>query len=58
MRIVPRWAVAKVAQWFFHENYVALPMEHLKEATSEGGRVSAEYRWWRVASAPENRLRD
>ncbi|HUA21896.1 MAG TPA: DUF2071 domain-containing protein [Bryobacteraceae bacterium] len=50
--IVPRWAVAKVAQWFFHENYIALPMQHrLQEPTSEGGRVSAEYRWGRGARA-------
>ena len=46
--IVPRWAVAKVAQWFFHEKYVALPMEHhVMEPAAEGGRVSAEYRWGR-----------
>lgn len=50
--IVPRWAVAKVAQWFFHENYIALPMQHrLQEPTSEGGRVSAEYGWGRGATA-------
>jgi len=43
--IVPRWAVAKVAQWLFHENYVALPMEH--KLDQEPGCVSAEYRWGR-----------
>jgi uncharacterized protein YqjF (DUF2071 family) len=44
--IVPRCAIAKVARVCFHENYVALPMRHkVIEATSEGGRVQAEYGW-------------
>ena len=44
--IVPRYAVAKVAQIAFHENYIALPMRHrIAEPVSEGGRVEAEYRW-------------
>jgi len=55
--IVPRWAVAKVAQRFFHENYVALPMEHrLMEPASEGGRLSAEYRWMGGATASSLRV--
>jgi uncharacterized protein YqjF (DUF2071 family) len=44
--IVPRFAIAKVAQIAFHENYVSLPMAHqVIEPTSEYGRVEAEYRW-------------
>ena len=44
--IVPRWACAKVAQVCYHENYVALPMAHkVIEPTSEGGRLTLEYRW-------------
>ena len=44
--VVPRWAIAKVAQVCFGENYIALPMRHkVIEATSEGGRIQAEYRW-------------
>jgi uncharacterized protein len=44
--IVPRWAIAKVAQVCFGEKYVALPMTHkVIEPTSEGGRLQTEYRW-------------
>jgi hypothetical protein len=44
--IVPRLAIAKVAQMVYHENYIALPMAHqVIEPTSEHGRVQAEYRW-------------
>jgi uncharacterized protein YqjF (DUF2071 family) len=44
--IVPRWAIAKVAQVRFGEKYIALPMTHkVIEPTSEGGRVQLEYRW-------------
>jgi uncharacterized protein YqjF (DUF2071 family) len=44
--IVPRWAVAKVAQICYGEKYIALPMRHkVIEPTSEGGRVQLEYRW-------------
>jgi len=44
--VVPRWAIAKVAQLTFREKYVSLPMQHkVVEPTSEGGRVQAEYRW-------------
>jgi uncharacterized protein YqjF (DUF2071 family) len=44
--IVPRWAVAKVAQVRFGERYMALPMRHkVIEPTSEGGRVQVEYGW-------------
>jgi uncharacterized protein YqjF (DUF2071 family) len=44
--IVPRYAIAKVAQVVYHEKYVALPMSHqVIEPTSEHGRVQAEYRW-------------
>src|SRR5580700_7473428 len=44
--IVPRLAIAKVAQMVYHENYIALPMRHqVIEPTSEHGRMQAEYRW-------------
>jgi uncharacterized protein len=44
--IVPRYAIAKVAQLVYHENYIALPMRHrIVEPVSELGRVEAEYRW-------------
>ena len=44
--VVPRWAIAKVAQVCYGERYVALPMAHkVIEPTSEGGRIQTEYRW-------------
>jgi len=44
--IVPRYAIAKVAQVVYHEKYIALPMSHqVIEPTSEHGRMQAEYRW-------------
>jgi uncharacterized protein YqjF (DUF2071 family) len=44
--VVPRYAIAKVAQVVYHEKYIALPMSHqVIEPTSEHGRVQAEYRW-------------
>lgn len=55
--IVPRWAVAKVARWAFHEKYIALPMRHhVSPQASEGGAVSAQYSWrsgagWNSVSA-------
>jgi uncharacterized protein len=44
--IVPRWAIAKVAQVCYGEKYIALPMRHrVVEPTSEGGRIQTEYQW-------------
>jgi uncharacterized protein YqjF (DUF2071 family) len=44
--VVPRYAIAKVAQLVYHEKYLALPMSHqIMEPTSEHGRMQAEYRW-------------
>ena len=44
--IVPRWAIAKVAQVAFHEKYIALAMRHqVVEPASEGGRIQAAYGW-------------
>ena len=44
--IVPRWAIARVAQTVFNENYISLPMRHqIAEPVSEFGRVKAEYSW-------------
>jgi uncharacterized protein len=40
--IVPRYAIARVAQLAFNENYVSLPMSHRIE---HGERVQAEYSW-------------
>ena len=47
--IVPRYAIAKVAQWVYGERYIALPMRHrVAGPTSEGGRVQVEYAWRRA----------
>jgi hypothetical protein len=47
--VVPRYAVAKVAQLAFHENYIALKMRHqIVEPVSEYGRVQVEYGWRHV----------
>jgi uncharacterized protein YqjF (DUF2071 family) len=44
--IVPRYAIAKVAQLVYGEPYVALPMTHrIAGPTSEGGRIDVQYRW-------------
>jgi uncharacterized protein len=44
--IVPRYAIAKVAQMVYGEPYIAMPMRHrVAGPTSEGGRVSVEYGW-------------
>jgi uncharacterized protein YqjF (DUF2071 family) len=44
--IVPRYAIAKVAQLVYGERYIALPMRHrVAGPTSEGGRVQVEYAW-------------
>ena len=44
--IVPRYAIAQVAQRVYQEKYIALPMAHqVIEPTSEHGRMQAEYRW-------------
>lgn len=44
--VVPRYAIAKVAQIAFHENYIALPMRHrIVKPVSEHGRIEVDYRW-------------
>lgn len=44
--VVPRYAIAKVAQVAFHENYIARPMRHrIVEPVSEHGRIQVDYRW-------------
>ena len=44
--IVPRYAIAKVAQLAYGERYLSLPMRHrVSGPTSEGGRIRAEYGW-------------
>ena len=45
--LVPRYAVAAIARWAFHENYSCVPMSHRTEA----GR--AEYTW-KLGSAPRS----
>jgi len=45
--VVPRYAVATIARWAFHENYSCVPMSHRTEA----GR--AEYTW-KLGSAPRS----
>ena len=41
--IVPRWAIAAAARFFYNENYVARPMSHLIQAT--GDALAIEYAW-------------
>ena len=41
--IVPSTTIAKVARWFYGENYVRRPMEHSLDR--DGARKSIEYRW-------------
>ncbi|HLM98262.1 MAG TPA: DUF2071 domain-containing protein [Bryobacteraceae bacterium] len=41
--IVPRWAIAAIARWAYHENYRALPMSHV--VIDEGAGPRLEYRW-------------
>lgn len=41
--IVPSITVAKVARWFYGENYVRRPVEHSLDR--EGAKKSIEYRW-------------
>jgi uncharacterized protein YqjF (DUF2071 family) len=44
--VVPRYAVAKVANLAYHENYISLRMRHqIVEPVSEHGRVQVEYGW-------------
>ena len=41
--IVPRFAIAKIARWFYGEKYVSLPMGHTAEFDSSSAK--ADYRW-------------
>lgn len=41
--IVPRFAIAATARWFYNETYVALPMRHNLEESAEN--LTAEYGW-------------
>jgi len=41
--IVPRWFTAAVAQAFYNEHYVSLPMSHWVERSDAG--VAVEYEW-------------
>jgi uncharacterized protein YqjF (DUF2071 family) len=50
--IVPRAAIAMTARWLYGENYVALPMQHRLEETTDGKSVSYS---WRL-QAQEHRL--
>ena len=49
--VVPRCAIAFVARTIYHENYVALPMEH--EIRSVGDDLSVAYRWLSAKSWSE-----
>jgi uncharacterized protein YqjF (DUF2071 family) len=42
--VVPRRAIAFVARTVYHENYVAVPMEHDIRQHDDGG-IDASYRW-------------
>lgn len=41
--IVPKWAIAKIANWWYRENYVSLPMDHL--LSSEKNSLQVGYIW-------------
>ena len=41
--VVPKIVIAKAAQWFYDENYIALPMKNTKR--EDGGRLHVEYSW-------------
>lgn len=41
--VVPKIVIAKAAQWFYNENYIALPMKN--EKREEEGRLHVEYSW-------------
>ncbi|HXP84024.1 MAG TPA: DUF2071 domain-containing protein [Bryobacteraceae bacterium] len=44
--IVPRWAIAKIARVMYHENYIALPMQHhVVEPSSTTKSIEVTYRW-------------
>jgi len=43
--LVPRAAVALIARWVYHENYVALPMRHRLETGANGVLTRLEYEW-------------
>jgi uncharacterized protein YqjF (DUF2071 family) len=43
--LVPKRAVAAVAQFAFHENYSCVPMSHRVEARAQTDIVEAEYTW-------------
>lgn len=45
--IAPRWAVARIANSLYHENYVVLPMRHRYHGLTNGseGEHRAEYEW-------------
>lgn len=41
--IVPKFMIAKIANWRFNENYVALPMKHEISQTKEA--IKVQYQW-------------
>jgi uncharacterized protein YqjF (DUF2071 family) len=44
--VVPRWAIAAVANSVYHERYISLAMRHrIAGPVSEGGRTSVQYGW-------------
>jgi len=44
--LVPRRAVAAVARWVYHENYVALPMRHaVANSVDSGEPATLQYAW-------------
>jgi hypothetical protein len=50
--LVPRWAVARVARWFYNENYDSLPMRHGLQSEN-GNSPDATHRLfyeWRVGT--------
>jgi uncharacterized protein len=43
--LVPKYAVAVVARFAFHEKYLCAPMSHRIETRADGAVVKAEYAW-------------
>lgn len=43
--VVPRWAIAATARWFYNEAYVACPMKSHLHLPAEGQPGSVEYTW-------------
>lgn len=43
--IVPKPAIALVANWVYNENYVSMPMQHVIDADADSQIMTASYMW-------------